>query len=255
MHLIFSILIFIFGASIGSFLSVVIHRIHKKEKGIILGTSKCPKCKKKLRALDMIPIVSYLILKGKCHFCKKPIASEYLYLEIFSGLTFVATYYHTLENLLPNLLVYLLYAIFFIGIFFYDLKHSEIPDIFLFPFIIISFTGSIIMGNSLISMIIGLGVALLFFGGQIVISKGKWLGEGDLYLGLSMANIFGWQLLLLSIVISYTLGALWSIYLLASKQVTSKTQIPFAPFLVLGSFITIFFGQEMLGWYLQTLII
>lgn len=254
------LLIFLFGASIGSFLSVAIYRIQKKLPGILIGHSICPSCKKRLSSQEMIPIVSYLMLGGKCSKCKKAISPLYLYLEITTGLVFLALYLHypfmeTSELLLP-LIFNTLYASFFIAILFYDLQTKKIPDLFLFPLLGISLVGSLVMGAPSIPSMFGAAlIAFLFFGGQIAVSKGKWLGEGDLYLSISLAVIFGWKLFIVSIVLSYFIGAIISIGLLATKKVKPKSTIAFGPFLVLGAITTIFFGNDLLAWYLSSLVI
>lgn len=271
MHAILTTFIFILGASIGSFLSVVIYRISKKTQGIIAGRSSCPHCKKTLRSLDLIPILSYIKLRGKCRFCKKKISSRYLTLELLTAFAFITIFFRFpffSENpdihygfsldleLMLKFWLHLVYSTFLIGIFFYDLHYSAIPDLLLFPLIAITLIGSFIIGQpDSMSMIIAIGIAVLFFGGQILLSKGKWLGEGDLYLALGLALMFGWKMLLVAIMLSYILGALVSIVLLVTKKAQGKSKIPFGPFLVLGSFITIFFGEEILAWYLSSLII
>lgn len=260
------ILIFILGASLGSFLSVVIDRIRHKKKGIFFGRSACPHCKNKLGTLDLIPILSFITLKGQCRYCGKPISPHYLSIEVITGIVFTTLFFRypffSQSDLIldfdPGMLLdYAISAVtslFLIAIFFYDLLHSEIPDIFLFPLIGTAFVGSLIMGTpSLISMLIAGGIALGFYGGQHLASKGKWLGEGDIYLTIGTAFILGWELFLASIIITYILGGVVATYLLISKKVTGKTQIPFAPFIILGTFVTIFFGDELLQWYLGSL--
>lgn len=263
------ILIFVLGASVGSFLSVAIYRIRKQQQGIIFGHSFCPVCKKKLRVQDLIPIVSYVLLRGKCNKCGKQISPLYLYLEVATGLVFLALYFRYpfldflgMEDLSRSIslfvpfLFYVIYASFFIAIFFYDLQTKKIPDLFLFPLLGIALLGSLIMGDPpFMSIIIALLITLIFFGGQILLSKGKWLGEGDLYLAFSLAIIFGWKLFLVNIVVTYFLGAATSIFLLATKQVKKKDAIAFAPFLILGAFITLFFGSDLVNWYLGTILI
>lgn len=271
MNAILTIFIFILGASVGSFLSVVIHRISKKKEGIFFGHSQCPSCKKKLGTLDLIPLVSYLVLRGKCRYCHKKIPARYLHLEMMTAFAFIAIFFrfpfigenaaldfgYTIDgNMLHAFFFHLIYAAFLIAIFFYDLEESRIPDVFLFPLIVVALIGSFIMGKpDSMSMIIAIGISVLFFGGQILLSRGKWLGDGDLYLALGLSLMFGWRMLLVAIVLSYTIGAFVSLMLMATKKVSSKSKIPFAPFMVLGSFLTIFFGEEMLAWYLSSLTI
>ncbi len=262
-------LLFLLGASVGSFLSVVIFRIQKNKGGIIFGNSFCPSCKKKLTSRDLIPILSFLLSRGKCRHCQKGISPYYLLLEISTGILFLAVYLHFPflglaihdafifnTSLFIPFFFYTLYSVFFIAIFFYDLQTSKIPDIFLFSLLGASIVGTLIMGSPEIwNIFVAITLALVFYGGQIVLSKGKWLGEGDLYFALSLAVIFGWELFLVSTVVSYFIGAIVSTPLLIFKKVKKSTSVPFAPFLVIGAFITLFFGNELLSWYVQTLIV
>jgi len=265
--IIISIFVFILGVSIGSFLSVVIFRIRKNQKGILFGRSMCQHCKKTLKARDLIPIISYLSARGKCRYCRKKITPHYLFLEIATGLIFVLMYlkfpfvlekgshfaFEIQWKLALECLFYFIYSAFFIGIFFYDLQFMEIPDVFLFPLIALTLLGSLIFQTDIVSLVIALGIVVVFFGGQILLSKGKWLGEGDIYFGISMGFLFGWKLFLVAIVLTYIIGSFLSLFLLFFKKAGRKTKIPFAPFMVLGSFATIFVGQEILTWYLKML--
>ena len=106
----------------------------------------------------------------------------------------------------------------------------------------------------IINALIAVAAALLIFGGQILVSKGKWLGEGDLYLAIAIALILGWEIFLLFVVLSYFIGAITSIPLLATKKTGLKSAVPFCPFMVLAAFLCIFFGDEIIAWYLQGII-
>lgn len=265
--MLYIIILFLLGASVGSFLSVVIHRIQKNKKGILFGQSECPNCKKQLQTIDLIPIVSYLMQQGKCRHCKKKISPDYLYLELLTAVAFAVlfTKYPFLEfgrdfavNFsIEDLQFYIfgaIYSTFWIGILFYDLQTRQIPDVFLFPLLAIAALDLLIFRTGMLtSGAIAFVIAGIFFGGQIFVSNGKWLGSGDLYLSLSMALIFGTQLLVVAVVLSYIIGAAISIPLLASKNVKLKSQIAFGPFLVIGSFITMYFGEDLLQWYTATL--
>jgi leader peptidase (prepilin peptidase)/N-methyltransferase len=265
--LIIGIFIFIIGISVGSFLSVVIYRIREGKKGIFLGRSLCLHCKKILSVRDLIPLFSYLFLKGKCRYCLKKITPHYLFLELTAGLVFLFIFLKfpfivengTFSNfvldfqMLAKFLFYLLCSTLFIGIFFYDLQYMEIPDIFLFSLLFITLIGGLVFNGNIIDLLIALGISLVFFGGQILLSKGKWLGEGDLYLGLSMAFLLGWKLLLIAIILTYLLGAFVSVFLIIGKHLKGKSKVPFAPFMVMGSFATLFIGEQLLQWYLTFL--
>lgn len=263
MTIIILILLIVLGASIGSFLSVIIHRVEKQQKGIIIGRSRCPHCRKTLAAADLVPILNYLYLHGKCRYCRKSISPMYFFLEIACVLVFVLLYLKftfvgeygpgTYSINTATLLQYAFYAlnsVFLIGIFFHDLQYTKIPDIFIWPFIAISLIGSLVMKNvDFPNLMIAVALAALFFGGQRVLSKGQWLGEGDVYVGVGMALLFGWRLLIVAIALTYLSGCAISIILLMLKKVDRRSKIPFAPFMVFGSLATLLYGQQILAWY------
>ena len=265
MTLIITFFLFILGLSFGSFISVIIERIHAGEKGIFLGHSKCPSCHHRLSTLDLIPLVSYIMLKGTCRYCKKNFSSHYFYLELFTAVVLTNLYFQhpfLIETGTGIIETSGAIALFFaaksilslimIAIFFYDLKYLEIPNIFLYAFIGVALISSLILGEpTIISMLMALVISMIFFGGQILVSKGEWLGEGDLYIGLGMAILFGWQLLLVALIISYLIGGITASILLLTKKVQRKSKVPFAPFLVLGAFITMIAGNEILSSYLS----
>jgi prepilin signal peptidase PulO-like enzyme (type II secretory pathway) len=264
-----AIFLFIIGTFFGSFLSVIIYRIHKEKKGIIKGRSECPYCHKRLAVQDLIPIFSYLISAGKCRFCKKKISIHYLLIELFSGIIFAVFYFMypffiyefgTLacnfdSAVFLNYLFFTVVSLFLILIFFYDLKYLLIPEIFTFPAIALIFVVGIFTPEpGLYSMLIGGAIAGLFFGFQFWISKEKWLGFGDVQVGILMGLLLGWQMFLMGLFITYIIGSIISLILMVSKKVGLKSQVPFAPFMIIGTFVTIFFGEYLLNLYLNALI-
>jgi len=258
MQIIIIVFVTILGASLGSFISVVNDRLEKGTKGIIFGRSICPLCRKKLKKIDLIPLLSYIMLKGKCRFCSKKISIIYPSLEIFSALSFIAIYLKfpfvtdsfTLSPYdLFSFLIFALYGLFFTAIFFYDIQHNEVPELFLYSLIGVTAIGSLILGQPGIqSMGIALLGALVFFGGQHLVSKGKWLGDGDVFFSVSMAFILGWQGLIIAVAAAYFIGAFISVILLLTKKAGSGTAVPFTPFLILGTYIAIIFGPQISDW-------
>jgi prepilin signal peptidase PulO-like enzyme (type II secretory pathway) len=244
----FYLMLFVLGLVFGSFLSVMIHRIHTGKGGIIFGTSQCPHCKKKLGPAELIPVFSYLIQGGKCKKCKKMISWHYPTLELSAGLLFLAM---GLVGLAP-LPLYLFYGLVLIFIFFYDILYLEIPDHIMFPAIIVAFFAAFLPETlDIKDALIGAAILLIFFAAQILLSKGKWLGGGDLRIGAFMGLILGWQLTLLATFSSYIIGSVISVGLLASGQVSRKTMIAFGPFLVLGTLVALFYGPQLIDWYLK----
>ncbi len=269
MNALISLGVFIIGAALGSFLQVINTRLQKNERGIIKGRSHCDHCKKTLQTFDLIPIVSYLFLQGKCRYCQKKIPFENFAAELLFALTLLGFFWKNeviQESVggdliwnglhLLNFIAYGIESFLLLLIFFYDLKLKKIPDIYLYLLVAASFIfGITTHQHSLVDLLIACVISLTVFGGQILVSKGKWLGEGDLYIALALGFIFGWQLLCVSIILTYFIGSLISILLLAGKLVKPGDQIPFAPFLVMGFWGTAFFGEQLLHWYVSHLLI
>lgn len=245
-----TLLCFIGGLLAGSFLSMLMPRLHFGEKGIFAGRSHCAHCKTTLRARDLVPLLSYLGLRGKCHACKERISFWYPVTELVSALSFAALYLQVQNWELFLWMAPIFFVLLFI--FFYDLRFQEIHDAIMIPAIVYAFLINIWIGD-VQSGLIGAAVGFSFFALQYVLSRGKWIGSGDLRIGAFMGFFLGWPMTLLAILVSYVLGSLVSIYLLATKTATGKTAIPLGPFLVLGTVLAFFFGDKLLGLYLSIL--
>lgn len=249
---IFYIFSLVVGLAFGSFASVIIHRLHTKQKGILTGRSQCPKCANKLMSRDLIPVLSFVLNKFKCRFCKEPIAYRYPVLEITMGLSFMLTTHLVgLEN--PYWLAYyLLLTFIFVLISFYDIFFQEIPDEISLPTIlltgIVSYFGMLHTGKSLF---IAFAIPVLFFGILFLGSRGRWLGGGDVRLGAIMGFALGWPNILTGLFLAYLMGSIYSLIGLATKQLSRRSPIPFGPFLLSGTYITIFWGEPLLNWYLN----
>ncbi len=270
MNIFLALIIFYAGAALGSFISVVVYRTKHKLPGIFVGRSACPHCKQQLAVVDLLPIVSYLTLGGRCRYCKESLAPHYLLLEIVTGLVMAALYLkfpfvlytmtapYTLfdATLLWEFLRYGLVSLVLLGIFFFDLMYQEIPDSFSLTGIVLALLGNIALTSpSILDLTIGAAAGGLFFYLQLLVSRGTWVGTGDIILGILMGTLLGWKLLLIALFLSYIIGAVVSLWLLAAKKATRKTKIPFAPFLVTGTILTILFGQQLLNWYMSAIYI
>lgn len=238
------IIITLLGLIVGSFLSMLIPRLHFEEKGIFFGRSHCAKCKKTLGSRDLIPVFSYLMNLGKCRFCKKKISLFYPALELTTALTFIGLYLYNpeIEILIPNLVNFTV----LLFIFFYDLRFKEIHDAVMLPGIILAFIFAIVGGN-LASASLGALIGFAFFGFQYWISKGLWLGLGDLIIGVFMGLILGWEKMLLALLISYVLGSVVGIAMIIKHKANMKTALPLGPFLVIGTVIAFFWGEQLIG--------
>ena len=190
--------------------------------------------------------------------CRKPIGSWYLFLELLTGLILAFLYlkfpFYDLYSAV-NYIYLAMISVLLIGILFYDIKFMEIPEIFTFPAIFFIFIYTLITNaQGVPDMVIGGAAAGLFFGLQVFISKEKWMGAGDTQVGILIGMLLGWQFLIMCLLITYFAGALISMVLVVSSKATGKTQIPFAPFLVLGTFVCIFFGDYLFNLYIKTLL-
>jgi prepilin signal peptidase PulO-like enzyme (type II secretory pathway) len=246
----FYFFIFLFGITVGSFLNCVIYRLEKNES-FLRGRSYCPHCKHILSWQDLIPLLSFLTLKGKCRYCHQKISWQYPFVELATGVLFIFVTYHTF----PNLLVtgsWLLITSFLIVIFVYDFKHYLIPDKVIYPAIFTSFLCNLILHSKfyiLNSIYSALG-ASAFFLSIFLISRGKWLGFGDVKLGFLMGLFLGFPNILVSLFFAYLIGAIIGIGLIFAKKKTLKSEVPFGPFLVTGTFVALFWSNQLINWYL-----
>lgn len=246
----FYALAILLGVCIGSFLNAAIFRAHE-EGSVWKGRSKCMNCEVPLGWMDLIPVVSYLLLRGRCRQCKQVIDWQYPIIEIVTGMLFLVAYAVT-----PYDIVLLVrnwtFISFLIIIFVYDLRYFYILDRFTIPAMIVAIIANLWIG--IIhpwSFLLGAVVLGGFFLAQYLLSKGVWIGGGDIRMGVLMGLILGLEQGLVALFLAYVVGAVVSIGLLLSGKVTRKTALPFGTFLALGTLVCLFIGRDLLGWYLQ----
>jgi prepilin signal peptidase PulO-like enzyme (type II secretory pathway) len=259
MSIFYLIIFFLFGLFVGSFLNCLIYRLSLGES-FLRGRSYCPKCKHKLSWYDLIPLLSFFILKGKCRYCSAKISLQYPLVEFFSGLLFAFS--ALLIFLSPPTSLYqffqfsftILFYWFFISvliiIFVYDLKYFIIPDKIIYPAILVSFIWRLISFRGLDPLFSAVGSGA-FFLLIFLISRGKWLGLGDVKLVFFMGLLLGFPNILLSLFLAFSIGAIIGMGLIILGKKSLKDEIPFAPFLVIGTLIALFFGQNLINWYLE----
>jgi len=253
-------LIFIFGLSVGSFLNCVIYRLAlpnpaRRDLGGLKSRSYCPHCKHNLGWQDLIPILSFLILKGKCRYCQKPISLQYPLVELATGILFLLIVFRFSSDFLFSIFC-LLISCFLIIIFVYDLKHYIIPDKIIYPAIAIAlifntFYSIFIINNSkflIQSLLSALGAAS-FFLIIVLVSRGRWMGIGDIKLAFFMGLFLSFPGILIALFSAFLIGAVLGLWLVAFGKKTMKSEVPFGPFLVTGTFIALFFSQPLINWY------
>lgn len=278
-----SIFVFLFGLSIGSFLNSVIWRL-QTEEGLLRERSYCPHCRHQLAAKDLIPLLSYILLKGRCRYCRGSISPQYPLVELSTAILFVASFWYISFPVFPmaaflqspalfliRLTAYFYYFFLislFIIIFVYDLKHYIIPDKIIFIAIGLALfyrffeifnvrwqkefglwdlgPGSVhLLSNPLLA---GVGAAL-FFGAIFAFSRGKWMGFGDVKLSFLLGFALGFPNVVVALFMAFLLGAIIGVWLVLLKRKAMKSEVPFGPFLITGTLIALFFGQQILSWY------
>ncbi|NLL18191.1 MAG: prepilin peptidase [Clostridia bacterium] len=242
-----ALLVFVLGLLIGSFLNVCIFRIPNRET-IIYGTSRCPHCRNSLGALDLIPVISYLVLKGNCRFCQSPISWRYPLVELLTGLIFYLGYISIGE--LHLLIKYLVLFSLLIIISFIDIDRQLIPNQLVLAILVWGIGWQLLAPElswqqSLLGAILGGGILLLI----AVISKGG-MGGGDIKLMFAAGLVLGGRFTVLALFIACVIGAFVGGFLLATGIKKRKEPIPFGPFLSLGIFVASLWGEQLIQLYL-----
>lgn len=257
---------FVLGSIIGSFLNVVLFRFNTGRT--IGGRSKCFSCRRTLQAIDLVPVLSYVVFGGRCRTCRSHVSFQYPLVELLTALLFVGSYalYAPLLVINPALFFFkisisLIVMSLLVLITVYDIKHKIIPDLFAYTFAAVSFlalfvhitpNGYLILHMPAVQELLA-GVLLAFpFYFLWLVSRGAWMGLGDAKLALGIGWFLGLAKGATAIVYSFWIGAFVSLMILAfqytalrSQKLTMKSEIPFAPFLILGLLIVYFFGYNM----------
>ncbi|MDD5145534.1 MAG: prepilin peptidase [Candidatus Pacebacteria bacterium] len=257
MQFIFYVFAFIIGLLIGSFLNCVIYRL-EKEESFLKGRSYCPFCKHQLSWQDLFPVFSFLILRGKCRYCKKPISWQYPLVELATGFLFLLVAQHSFLNLLVTS-YWLLVTSLLIIIFVFDLKHFIIPDKVIYAAILASGIWYLIAGiflhlysgQELLIFLYSAFFAALFFFIIVLISRGNWMGIGDIKLAFFMGLFLGFPKITVALFLAFLIGAIIGVGLIISRKRKFSSEIPFGPFLVTGTFLALFFGQNIISWYIN----
>lgn len=249
-------IIMVYGLLIGSFLNVVIYRLPKNES-IVFPGSHCTICNHNLAWFDNIPVISYMLLKGKCRYCKTRISPKYPIIELLNSffyLLFYMKYGFNTDFFMYSLIFSVLLAITLI-----DLIHQLIPDSLVVAIVVITIlfrivgyyinSDSLNILDSLSGSLVAGGLFLLI----VLISKGG-MGGGDVTLISSLGFVLGLKGILVTIFISFIIGSIVSVLLLSFKLKTRKDPIPFGPFIVIGFLITLLYGDQLIIWYTNLLL-
>lgn len=243
MDLLFYFFIFIFGTFIGSFLGVIIYRLPRNES-IIRGRSHCDHCKKSLTPFDLIPVFSFLFLKGRCRYCKTKLSWFYPLVEIVTGTLFVLAALYV-GSITVELFYYFFIISSLIVLFFIDLKHGILPFSVIVSATVVAFVYLLLNTPYMIlnNLLAGLG-AFLFFLLLFLGTRGRGMGFGDVIFVFFMGLFLGFPNIVVGLYIAFISGAVVSLILVALKLKKLKGGIiPFGPFLVLGTLCALFWGK------------
>lgn len=242
----------LFGAIVGSFLNVCIFRL-PKEESIITPGSHCPHCNKPIAFYDNIPLVSYFLLRGKCRHCRKPISIQY---PIVEGITALTSFLLFMKyGPTPTYLLYFAFVSSLIVITGIDLYHQIIPDVISLPGIGVGLLGALLFLpitflNSFLGMLLGGGALFLVANFYQWLFKREGMGGGDVKLLAMIGAFLGWKAMILTIILGSLVGSVIGIVIIFLKGKDFKYAIPFGPFLALGAVISLFWGEDLIRWYL-----
>lgn len=242
----------IFGAIVGSFLNVVILRLPDSSQSIVFPASHCPRCSTKLLWYDNIPILSFLVLRGKCRHCRTAISLQYPVVELLMMVLSVALVHRF--QLSVTTAGYFLFCAALLVIIFIDIHHQIIPDVISLPGIVAGFIFSLLSDtvswqSSLIGLLLGGGVLYAVALAYAMLRKIDGMGGGDIKLLAMIGAWLGWQSLPFVILVSSATGSIAGLIAMRSQRKGGQTRIPFGPFLSLAALLYTFFSEEILFFY------
>lgn len=264
--------LFLLGLCAGSFVNAAVWRIRQQAKNqddlsVLTGRSQCVKCGHTLAAKDLIPIISWLSLNGRCRYCNKPISRQYPLVELLAGLTFAVSYLFWPQDLseygnLALFISWLMASVGLLALAVYDFKWLLLPNRILYPTFAVAAAGRLIYILNLedldkMQAVLDWGLAVIVASGifwQIhLISKGRWIGYGDVRLGLVTGTLLGTPSKgFLMIFTASVLGTLYVLPTILRRKTSLETRIPFGPFLILATVLVLLFGQPIIDWYIDS---
>jgi leader peptidase (prepilin peptidase)/N-methyltransferase len=239
------------GLAVGSFLNVCIYRLPRGES-VLFPPSRCPRCGKQLAWFDNIPVISWLVLRGRCRQCAESISIQYPIVELVTALIAVMVVLFTPPG--PLLASRLILSALLIVLFVIDLELQILPNVITLPGIVIGFAFSFFAPPgpvaSLAGIALGAGVLYGIAAAYYAIRKEEGMGMGDVKMLAMIGAFLGWRAVLLTLVLSSFTGAVVGIALMASKRESLKYALPFGTFLALGALASMVFGDALITWYL-----
>lgn len=267
----------IFGLVLGSFVNALVWRLHEQDKprkkasgapdelSILKGRSMCPHCRHTLAASDLVPVLSWLWLRGRCRYCHKPISGRYPAIELTTALLFITGYiawpFGFSAQGITQLAFFGIFTVFFIALALYDLRWFLLPNRLVLPLIWLTSAQILIMAiwqrdiGALWGPIAGAAIIYGLFWGLYQVSNGEWIGGGDVKLAIALGLISGSPVhALLVIFFASLLGTIISIPLLFQGKSGLAQHIPFGPYLLSACFVVVLFADRIIAWYQHILL-
>ncbi len=260
----------VLGLCFGSFVNALAWRIHQqatkpknRKLSILNGRSMCPNCRHVLAAKDLVPVISWLTLRGRCRYCAKPISAQYPVVELALALVFIGSYIFWPNTVHQNgqwllLGTWLAASVGLLALLIYDFKWMLLPSRILYPTFLVAFLGQLVYlvgyENNKWQAVLNWGLSVLVASGifwlLFMVSKGRWIGYGDVRLGLITGTLLqtpGKSFLM--IFIASVLGTIAALPLIAGGKKHLSAKIPYGPFLISATFICLLFGDSLINWY------
>ncbi len=251
--LVVAVIFGLFGLVIGSFLNVCIYRLPRRESVVWPG-SKCTNCLRHLAWFENIPVLSWVVLGGRCRTCHTPISMMYPLVELTTGLAFAGSF--LVYGWHPLLFVRIVFACAMIVLFSIDVRHRILPDVITLPGIIVGFAASLVLPPGPVASLIGIaaggGLLLAISEAYYRIRGQEGLGMGDVKMLAMIGAFLGWRLTLVTLFLGSAVGSLLGLLLIATRKGGMKTALPFGTFLALGALAATVVGDRLLDWYLST---
>lgn len=247
-----SLILFIFGIAIGSFLNVVALRYDGEHflfnTTEIGGRSHCPHCHKTLQWFELFPVVSYIVLGGRCRNCKAKIGIQYPIVELISGIIFVAVPLQLSGMPTISSVIWIIALEILLLMSYIDILLGIIPDELNIALGLVAIA-DIWITAQYGDHLLGAVVAVALFGGIVAATRGKGMGMGDVKLALPLGLLFGWPDIAMIAVLAFIIGGIFGLGAIAFGKKTMKGALPFGPFLALASVVAFFWGSGLFNWY------
>jgi leader peptidase (prepilin peptidase)/N-methyltransferase len=248
------------GAAMGSFVDALVWRLHTG-RGIVSDRSECESCHHKLGVADLIPVISWLLLRGRCRYCGAPVSPWSSVVEATLATLFVISFLQWPQDLgdaraVASFVLWLIYLVMLAALALYDVRWMRLPNVILLPLLPLALLDAGLRVSLRSSLTPGaytghvlLGVAALggAYGVLYLISRGRWVGFGDVKLGAFAGAVLGWRAALLTLAMANVLGAAVAVTGLLTGRLGRKSRLPLGPFLIVGFVIAGLWGQSIIG--------